>query len=186
MAGLADVPRDRAAHHAQAQEGDFSGIAHARDFSRFGGVRQPLPTAAIRLDTLSNLLFPDEVQVLQAARILFWPAFIFAAVMAALPKPPSLPIDRFGDKFEHALAFAVLTMFAQLGFRTVPRWRLAERLSFFGAMIELVQSIPALNRDCDIRDWVVDTAMVLLVTLGFVLADRMGWTGRGETPPPAP
>ena len=124
--------------------------------------------------------------MLQAARFMFWPAFAFAALMAALPKPPSLPIDRFGDKFEHALAFGVLTLFAQLGFRNVPRWRLAERLSFFGAMIELVQGIPVLNRDCDIRDWVVDTAMVVLVTLGFVLADRMGWTGRDGARTPAP
>ncbi len=38
----------------------------------------------------------------------------------------------------------------------------------------------ALHRDCDIRDWVVDTAMVLLVTIGFVLADRRGWTQRGQ------
>ncbi|MCC6827193.1 MAG: hypothetical protein IT550_03055 [Novosphingobium sp.] len=118
--------------------------------------------------------------MLQAARFLFWSAFAFAILMASLPQSPWLPIDRFGDKFGHALAFAVLTLFAQLGFRTVSRWRIAERLSFFGAMIELVQSIPALHRDCDIRDWVVDTAMVLLVTIGFVLADRRGWTQRGQ------
>lgn len=116
--------------------------------------------------------------MLQAARFLFWPAFAIATVMALLPKPPSLPIDSLGDKFEHAMAFAVLTLFAQLGFPRAARWSVAERLSFFGALIELVQSIPALNRDCDIRDWIVDTVMVLLVTGGFLLADRLGWTDR--------
>ena len=119
--------------------------------------------------------------MLRAARFLFWPAFAFATVMALLPKPPELPIDSFGDKFEHALAFGVLTLFAQLAFGNVSRWRLAERLSFFGALIELAQSIPALHRDCDIRDWIVDTVMVAAVTVAFVLADRMGWTRRAET-----
>lgn len=113
-----------------------------------------------------------------AARFLFWSALVFATVMALLPKPPGLPIDSLGDKFEHALAFLVLAFLAQLGFRDAPRWRLAERLSFFGAMIEVAQSIPALQRDCDIRDWIADTAAVVLVTLVFVLADRLGWTDR--------
>ena len=98
--------------------------------------------------------------------------------MALLPKPPGLPIDSLGDKFEHALAFVVLTLLAQLGFRDTPRWRLAERLSFFGAMIEVAQSIPVLQRDCDIRDWIADTVAVVVVTIAFVLADRLGWTRR--------
>lgn len=114
--------------------------------------------------------------MLQAARFLFWPAFAFATVMALLPKPPALPIDSFGDKFEHALAFGVLTLFAQIAFPRASRWRVAERLSFFGAMIELAQSVPALHRDCDIRDWIVDTIVVVIVTGAFVLADRLGWT----------
>ena len=84
--------------------------------------------------------------------------------MAIDPKPPGLDIDKFGDKFEHMLAFLVLTSLAQLGFRQTPRWRIAERLSFVGAMIEVVQSIPALHRDCDIRDWIADTAVIVAVT----------------------
>ena len=116
----------------------------------------------------------------QAARFLFWPAFAFATVMALLPKPPGLPIDSLGDKFEHALAFMVLAVLAQLGSRATPRWRIAERLSFFGAMIEVAQSIPALQRDCDIRDWVADTLAVVVVTAAFVLADRLGWTERSR------
>ena len=40
------------------------------------------------------------------ARVLMWIAIVTAVTMALLPHPPALPIDRFGDKFEHSLAFA--------------------------------------------------------------------------------
>ena len=53
----------------------------------------------------------------------------------------------------------------------MPLSRMGERLSFLGAMIEVTQSIPALHRDCDIMDWVIDTAAIL-VTLVAVWAYR--------------
>jgi VanZ family protein len=100
-----------------------------------------------------------------AARAVFWSALLFAVAMAILPHPPHTPIDQFGDKFEHMLAFGVLAALAALGYPDTPLLRIGERLSFLGAMIEVVQSIPALHRDCDIRDWVADTIMVVIVLL---------------------
>lgn len=91
--------------------------------------------------------------------------------MAVLPHPPHLPIDRLGDKFEHMMAFSVLALLAALGWPSFPKRRIAERLSFLGALIELAQSIPELHRDCDIRDWIADTLAVLVV-LGIVAAVR--------------
>ena len=38
--------------------------------------------------------------------------------------------------------------------------RIGERLSFLGALIEVLQAIPELHRDCDIRDWIADTAAI--------------------------
>ena len=105
-------------------------------------------------------------------RILFVAALVFAVTMALLPKPPHVPVDRFGDKAEHMLAFGTITLFAGLGFSRALLWRNAERLSFVGALIEVLQSIPALGRDCDIRDWIADTAMVLLVTVILWFARR--------------
>ena len=96
-------------------------------------------------------------------RVLFWLALAFAVVMAVLPKPPELPIDRFGDKFAHILAFGTLAGLAAFGFPPELRWRVAERLSFLGALIEMVQGIPALHRDSDIRDWIADTLAILAV-----------------------
>lgn len=106
-------------------------------------------------------------------RFLFWGAAAFAVTMALLPKPPHLPLDRFGDKFEHIAAFAVLAVLANLAYPRIERVRLIERLSFLGAAIEVVQSIPALNRDCDVRDWIADTLAVLVVTSGFTLWSRL-------------
>ena len=107
-------------------------------------------------------------------RRLFWLALIFAVVMADLPKPPKLPIDSYGDKFEHILAFSALAALAALGFPAALRWRIAERLSFLGALIEVTQSIPALHRDCDIRDWIADTVAIVAVTIatGLILRRR--------------
>lgn len=108
--------------------------------------------------------FLTSPRVQRAAFWLFWAALAFAVVMALLPKPPELPSDRLGDKFNHILAFSALAGLAALGFPQVPRWRVIERLSFLGALIEVAQSIPALHRDCDIRDWIADTLAVMVVT----------------------
>ncbi len=109
--------------------------------------------------------------------ILFWrlallAAIVIAVTMALLPKPPHLPIDRFGDKFEHMLAFATMAILASFAYPAVPLLRIGERLSFLGALIEVCQSIPALGRDCDIRDWFADTLAVIVVLLIVRLGRR--------------
>lgn len=93
-------------------------------------------------------------------RPLFWLMWVFSLVMALLPKPPSTPIDRFGDKFAHMLAFAALTLVARLAWRQVSIWRQALWLCLFGAGIEVLQAIPMLNRTSDVRDWLADSAAI--------------------------
>ena len=94
----------------------------------------------------------------------FAAALIFTLVMAWLPHPPHLPGD---DKLWHVLAFITLSLLASLAFPAAPLARIGERLSFLGALIEVVQSIPALHRDCDIRDWIADT-LAVAATLAIV------------------
>ncbi len=106
-------------------------------------------------------------------------AIVFAVTMALLPKPPEMPIDRFGDKFGHMLAFATMALLAALSFPTARLFRIGERLSFLGAMIEVLQSIPALHRDCDIHDWLADTLAITVVLVIVRLARR----GRGARLP---
>ncbi|MFM5917836.1 MAG: hypothetical protein ACKOOL_09940 [Novosphingobium sp.] len=106
-------------------------------------------------------------------RPLFWLLLAFALTMAVLPKPPSLPIDQFGDKFEHMLAFTALAGVANLAWRHISPLRIALQLSAFGALIEVLQMIPSLHRDADVRDWVADTAAILAATLIARIIARM-------------
>ena len=101
----------------------------------------------------------------QLLRPLFWVLMATALVMALLPKPPKLPIDQFGDKFAHMLAFAALAGVANLAWPARSRWTIGLWLSAFGAVIELLQTISALHRDSDIRDWVADTVAIVVATV---------------------
>lgn len=98
-------------------------------------------------------------------------AIVLAMTMALLPKPPHLPIDQFGDKVQHMLAFATLAALASFAYPAARGAKVLERLSFLGAMVEVLQSIPALHRDCDIRDWVADTIAIALV-VGIIAVVR--------------
>ncbi|MDT0508795.1 hypothetical protein [Novosphingobium sp. MMS21-SN21R] len=114
-------------------------------------------------DTISSL-----------ARLLFWPALAFALVMAVLPKPPELPTDDLGDKFQHMMAFFTLTVLAGAGWPRLSLWRAALLLSLVGAGIEVVQAIPVLHRDSDWRDWVADSAAIAAALVPVVLF-RKAW-----------
>lgn len=93
---------------------------------------------------------------------LFWAALVFAFLMAVNPKPPDLP-GHPSDKVQHVAAFLTLTILALLAYPNAPRLRILIGLSAYGALIEAVQAIPALHRDAELLDWVVDTAAVLAV-----------------------
>lgn len=100
----------------------------------------------------------------RAARALFWAAALFAFVMAVLPHPPDLIFEP-SDKVQHMTAFAVLAALGAWSFPATGLAALAVRLSLFGATIELIQAIPALNRDSDPVDWIADTIACALVLL---------------------
>jgi len=104
-------------------------------------------------------------------RLILLAALVFAVTMALLPHPPKVPID--SDKYQHMLAFGTLTILSVLAFPQTPLLRIGERLSFLGAMIEVVQSIPVLHRDCDITDWVADTAVIIGVLVVVAISRRL-------------
>ena len=54
-------------------------------------------------------------------------------------------------------------LLAALSYPTARLFRIGERLSFLGALIEVLQSIPSLHRDCDIGDWIADTIAIAVV-----------------------
>ncbi|HKX91573.1 MAG TPA: hypothetical protein VJM15_04010 [Sphingomicrobium sp.] len=108
------------------------------------------------------------------ARLLFWGAALFAFVMAALPHPPDLP-GHPSDKVQHIIAFAALGALGAWAYPAARFLRIAAGLSLFGAAIELVQAIPALNRDSDLLDWLADTAAAALALL------LVRWRRRGKS-----
>jgi VanZ family protein len=97
-------------------------------------------------------------------RLLFWAAALFAFVMAVLPHPPELPGEP-SDKIQHAAAFATLGVLGAWAYAGAALLQLLAGLSLFGAFIEVVQAIPALHRDSDIKDWIADTLAAGLVLL---------------------
>ena len=76
--------------------------------------------------------------------------------MAVLPRPPRIPGGP-SDKVQHAVAFAALGLLAAFAYPHTSPVLLVILLSAFGALIEVVHLVPALGRDADLRDWVVDT-----------------------------
>lgn len=105
-------------------------------------------------------------------RLLFWAAAIFAFVMAVLPHPPEIP-GQPSDKLQHVAAFATLGLLGAWAYAETALLKLFAGLSLFGAFIEVVQAIPALNRDSDVRDWIADTlACGLMLLLAAYLPSR--------------
>ncbi len=109
-------------------------------------------------------------------RLLFWAAAIFAFVMAVLPHPPELP-GAPSDKFQHMAAFATLGLLGAWAYAETALLQLLIGLSLFGALIELVQAIPAIHRDSDPKDWLADT-----LAAGLVLLLIRWWRARKSAP----
>jgi VanZ family protein len=106
------------------------------------------------------------------ARLVLAATLVFVTYMALNPAPPATPLDQYGDKIEHMSAFATLAILAAISFPTASVWKIGERLSFFGALIEVFQAIPSLHRDCDWHDWVADTFALSVALYLFTLAKR--------------
>ena len=109
-------------------------------------------------------------------RTAFGAALLFTLVMAWLPHPPHVPGNP-GDKVQHVAAFLTLSILAAAAFPRARLLRIGERLSFLGALIEVVQNIPVLHRDCDILDWLADTlAIALALALVWYMRRRLART----------
>ena len=73
----------------------------------------------------------------------------------------------YGDKIEHAVAFATLGVLGSFAYPRLSAVRLIVALSLFGAFIELAQATPLIHRDCDPLDWVADTSPASLVVVAI-------------------
>ena len=103
-------------------------------------------------------------------RIAFWVALVAAFTMAALPHPP---VVHAWDKLQHMAAFVVLTLLGWIAYPHASRVRLLLGLVAFGGLIELVQALPALQRDSDWHDWLADIMAIAIAAVFAALARRM-------------
>ena len=108
----------------------------------------------------------------RALRAIFWLAGTVAVVVAIWPKPIMVP-GAPSHKIQHIMAFLFLTALGSAAYPRGAALKLALGLAGFGALIEIVQSIPALNRDAELLDWIADVAAVAVVLLAVGLWRRM-------------
>jgi hypothetical protein len=102
---------------------------------------------------------PKSAAFLRLAQFAFWATLLFTFAEAVMPARKAIPLFPW-DKAEHFVAFYVLTILAASAFPRRSLLLVAAALSAFGAVIELVQALPFVNRDCDFWDWVADTIAV--------------------------
>jgi VanZ family protein len=92
--------------------------------------------------------------------------------MAVVPHPPQVPGEP-NDKVQHIAAFATLALLGSFAYPKTALLRMLVYLSAFGALIEVVQGVPALHRDSDVLDWLADT-----IAAAVILAAVRWWRAR--------
>ena len=102
---------------------------------------------------------PSIPLLLKVARVAFFAALIFTFYSAVVP-PAHAPHLTPWDKATHFIAFYALTGLAVAAFPRRNLAVIAAMLSAFGALIEIVQGLPAVRRDRDFWDWVADTIAI--------------------------
>lgn len=98
----------------------------------------------------------------------FTAAMIVVFALTMMPLPEMTQVVSAQDKFEHAIAFLVLTLLGAGG------WperigRVAVGLSAYGLLIEICQHTLTTNRFGDPWDWVADSVGVVI---GWLLVRR--------------
>lgn len=102
------------------------------------------------------------------ARIAFWFALAYTLANALLPSPDTPELFPW-DKAFHFTAFYGLTGLAAAAFPRRNLVLIGVCLSGMGALIEVVQGTPLIDRDADFWDWVADTVAIVCVLLPVLL-----------------
>jgi len=76
------------------------------------------------------------------------------------------------DKADHFCAFFVVTVLAVVAFPNQSFLKIGIAVSVLGALIELIQALPIVNRDCDFWDWFAEMCAMSAV-YGVILAARI-------------
>ena len=101
-----------------------------------------------------------RVALLILARCAFGAALIFTCYSAVIPPSHAVQLVPW-DKAEHFIAFYALTGLAVAAFPGCRLWVIAVSLSALGALIEILQGLPMVNRDQDVWDWAADSIAII-------------------------
>lgn len=118
--------------------------------------------------------------LLSAARLSLAAASLVIAYGAFAP-PGRAPSLMPWDKAEHFTAFFGLMALSLVSFPKTSIWRLAALLTAVGGLVELVQGLPMVHRDCDWKDWAAEV-LGLCAVIGIIVAAkvRRSWSETGE------
>jgi len=106
-------------------------------------------------------------------------ATVAIALIPTTPTPPPFPHI---DKIQHLAIFTMLAVLARLGFPDAPARLVFERLAFLGAGIEVLQTIPLIERSSDVIDWLADLAGIAIGLLLALPIARLLRLVRGRLP----
>ena len=101
-----------------------------------------------------------RVALLILARCAFGATLIFTCYSAVIPPAHAVQLVPW-DKAEHFIAFYALTGLAVAAFPGCRLWVIAVSLSALGALIEILQGLPMVNRDQDVWDWAADSIAII-------------------------
>lgn len=102
-------------------------------------------------------------------RVAFAIALVGTLVAALLPDATAPDLGD-GDKVNHIVAFATLSVLAAWAWPRTQVWRIALWLSALGALIEGLQAIPFIARDAEWADWIADTnATIITMVIVWIL-----------------
>ncbi len=99
-----------------------------------------------------------------AVKVLFWIALVSSYILAMLPQDKVPELTPFGDKSNHFLAFAVLTILLLQAYHIRYRFTFAWML-LYGIFIEISQLF-TVNRSGELLDVLADT---IGIVIGIVL-----------------
>ncbi len=109
---------------------------------------------------------------LTAARSVFFLSCAWGLWLALSPHVGPPPPPGPYDKIEHFTGFYVLAAMALVAYPASARWKIFVGLAAFGGLVEILQAIPALHRDCDVWDWLTDMAGIGAALLPTFLRRR--------------
>jgi VanZ family protein len=105
--------------------------------------------------------------------------FIVFAIIASLVPGPKLPETHMSDKYEHTIAYVLLTLWFTGVYPKASYWKVGAGMFALGVAIEFAQGAMPFGRQADIRDVGANT-LGIVIALMLALAGVGGWAQKIE------